>query len=148
MSKFQSIISDSFENGNSLTKVRIKIDPAKWTPDCDVTELEEYSGYILQEFDDGTVDVFIPGIGSKESIFNIPMGDVDGSEAEVGGDRYEQLKELILSCMQNKGVNDEKIVEGIRSADCVHVLEDWMRHASFSERDIIEVLKEYISESR
>ena len=97
MSKFQSIISDSFENGNSLTKVRIKIDPAKWTPDCNVTDLEEFSGYILQEFDDGTVDVFIPGIGSAESIFNIPMGDVEGGEIEGGGDRYEQLKELILS---------------------------------------------------
>jgi hypothetical protein len=142
MSKFNSIISDSVKNTSNLTRVRIKIDPAKWTPKCNVNELEEFVGYILQENEDGSVSVYIPGVDSTESIFNIPMSGVEQH------DRYQQLKEIILSCMDNKGVNDPKVIDGIKTSDCIHVLEDWMHHGGFSEREIIDILKDYISESR
>lgn len=142
MSKFNSVISDSINRNTNLTKVRIKIDPAKWNPKCNVHELDEYTGYILQEFDDGTVSVFIPGIDDAESIFNLPN---DGVEHD---DRYSDLKQLIVTCLKNKGVQEDDIIAGVEQATCIHVLEDWMRHGGMSEREIIDILKEFISESR
>ena len=141
MSKFQSIISNSFKESNNLTKVRIKIDPAKWDSSVNVNDLDEFTGYILQEYDDGTVDVFVPDAESSDPIFNMQSTNVQ----QV--DRYSKIKELIKQCMSSMGVNNTDIISGIDKADCIHVLEDWMRQGGCSDGQIIDIFKEYISET-
>lgn len=137
MSKFNNKLNTVVETTN-LTKVRIKIDPAKWKPGCNVNELDEFHGYILQEFDDGTMDIYIP---ANNSIMNMLGTDVETP------DRYNALKKLILTCLEHKGNNDTQVVDGITKADCIHTIEDWMRHGGMSESEIIDIFKEYISET-
>lgn len=146
MSKFQTVINDSFDK-NNLTRVRIKIDPAKWkgaeNDNNKIKELDEYTGYILQEFDDGTVDIYLPTDGDEPAIFNMLASNIKQGE----NDRYRQLKELIKQCLANMGVNNEDIIQGLDKADCIHTLEDWMRQGGMSDGQIIDILKEYISET-
>ena len=147
MSKFQTVINDSFDDKNNLTRVRIKVDPAKWkgaNNDNDkILKLDEYTGYILQEYDDGTVDIYLPTDGDEPSIFNMLA-----SKIQTGGDdKYRGLKELIKQCLSQMGVNNEDIIHGVDNADCIHTLEDWMRQGGFNDGQIIDVLKEFISET-
>ena len=147
MSKFQSVIKDSFQDSNNLTRVRIKVDPAKWkdanNDNEQIKQLDEYTGYILQEYEDGTVDIYLPTDGEEPSIFNMQASKIQSA----GGDRYGKLKELIKRCLGNMGVNNEDIIAGVDSADCIHTLEDWMRQGGFNDGQIIDVLKEFISET-
>jgi hypothetical protein len=147
MSRFQSVISDSFEDNNNLTRVRIKVDPAKWRgaskDNESIKQLEEFTGYILQEYEDGTVDIYLPTGGEEPSIFNMQSTDIQSS----GGDRYRDLKELIKQCLSKMGVNNIDIIEGIDKADCIHTLEDWMRQGGCNDGQIIDILKEFISET-
>jgi hypothetical protein len=146
MSQFNNIMSESIrQNSNNLTKVRIKIDPAEYKPGCDVNQLDEYTGYILQEFDDGTVSVFVPDAGLENPILQMLGQDINRGDAE--DNKYSYLKELILKELPGKGVNDEDTKSSIQSSDCIHKLVDWMKQANFAEAEIIEVLKEYISET-
>jgi len=147
MSKFQSVIKDSFQDNNNLTRVRIKVDPAKWkdanNDNNKIKQLDEYTGYILQEYEDGTVDIYLPTDGDEPSIFNMQSSQIQSS----GEDRYGMLKQLIKSCLGNMGVNSDDIIQGVEEADCIHTLEDWMRQGGFNDGQIIDVLKEFISET-
>jgi len=64
MPNFNTVLYESIvESLHNLQRIKIKIDPAQWKPGCDIRELDEYTGYILQEFEDGSVQVFVPDEG-------------------------------------------------------------------------------------
>ena len=144
MANFNSVLHESIvENLQSLTKIRIKIDPAQWSPGCDIHELDEYTGYILQEFDDGTVQVFVPGEGLANPIMNIGPDQI-ANEPE---DPYQYLKELICKALPSKGAGED-VGADINKADCIHTLVDAMKFNGFADSEVIEILKEFISETK
>ena len=72
MPAFDNVIyANLIEHVDNLTRVRIKVDPAQWEDDIDVAKLDEYVGYILQEFEDGSVDVFMPDQGFDNPIMRV-----------------------------------------------------------------------------
>ena len=143
MSKFSNIIHEGIsENKKNLTRVKIKIDPAKYKPGCNVNEIDEYTGYILQEFDDGSVEVFVPDAGLEHPIMRM-LGIAVGQEKPS---RYSYLKELIADALPKKGSGEDD-AEEMQSLDCIHKLTDFMKHNNFADSEIIDLFKEYISET-
>ena len=144
MSTFTNVMRDTIlENISNLVKVKIKLDPAQYHPNKDLNEIDEYVGYVLQEFDDGSFDVFVPDAELEEPIIRMMLPNM-GQETPS---RYSYLKQMIIDELPKKGVNADETVAAIEEADCIHVLEDIMKFNNFAESEIIEMLKEYISET-
>tara|TARA_R110000824_G_scaffold20817_20_gene78116 strand:- start:8869 stop:9309 length:441 start_codon:yes stop_codon:yes gene_type:complete len=144
MPNFNTVLYESIvESLHNLQRIKIKIDPAQWKPGCDIRELDEYTGYILQEFEDGSVQVFVPDEGLSNPIMSIGPGQI----ADEEGDPYRYLKELICKALPSKGGGEDKAQE-ISEADCIHTIVDTMKFNNFSESEVIDILKEFISETK
>ena len=144
MANFNSVLYESIvESLHTLQKIRIKIDPAQWKPGCNIQELDEYTGYILQEFEDGSVQVFVPDEGLSNPIMSIGPEQISPEEQ----DPYQYLKELICKALPSKGGGDE-VSQEISQADCIHTIIDTMKFNNFSDTEVIEILKEFISETK
>jgi len=144
MANFNSVLYESIvESLHTLQKIRIKIDPAQWKPGCNIQELDEYTGYILQEFEDGSVQVFVPDEGLSNPIMSIGPEQISQEEQ----DPYQYLKELICKALPSKGGGDE-VAQEISQADCIHTIIDTMKFNNFSDAEVIEILKEFISETK
>ena len=137
------IYNNLLEHTENLTRVRIKIDPAQWSDDVDVTTLDEYVGYILQEFDDGTVDIFVPDQGFDNPIMRVLQSQLTGGEAQ----RYELLKKNVLEQIPTKGGDTEDIKLKLSQTQCIHDIVSLMKMNNFADSEIIDQLKEYISET-
>jgi hypothetical protein len=140
MQHFDNILSSCLnENKQNLIKVKFKADPAKVNEHDDVMDVQEYTGYVLQEFEDGSGDVFVPDAGLDNPIIRMMIGD------QQPNTRYEYLLDLIGKMLSNKGVGDK--LEELQSLDCIHKIEDFMKMNNFADSEIIEIFKEYISET-
>lgn len=142
MSHFGKVMQSAIlENKENLMKVRIKLDPAQYHPDADLSEIEEYVGYVLQEFDDGSYDIFVPDAGLEEPVIRMMIPNMGGAG------RYEYLKQMIIDALPSKGVETDETVDAVNNCDCIHELEDLMKFNNFADSEIIELMKEYISET-
>lgn len=140
MQQFDNILSNCLnENKQNLIKVKFKADPAKVNEHDDVMDVQEYTGYVLQEFEDGSSDVFVPDAGLDNPIIRMMVGDQQPQP------RYGYLIELISKLLPSKGVSDKQ--EELESLDCIHKIEDFMKMNNFADSEIIEIFKEFISET-
>ena len=127
------------QSKDSLQRVRFKVDPGKVSGHEEMADVEEYVGYVLQEFEDGSADIYIPGDGADNmSIMRMVLPVQDGG-------RYKYLKQMISKALPSKGVGDKQ--QEVESLDCIHKLEDFMKMNNFADSEIIEIFKEYISET-
>lgn len=140
MQQFDNILSNCLnENKQNLIKVKFKADPAKVNEHDDVMDVQEYTGYVLQEFEDGSSDVFVPDAGLDNPIIRMMVGDQQPQS------RYGYLIELVGELLPSKGVSDKQ--EELESLDCIHKIEDFMKMNNFADSEIIEIFKEFISET-
>lgn len=145
MPAFHDVIyANLLEHVEDLPYIKIKIDPKQWTDDADITQLDEYTGYILQEFDDGTVDVFVPDQGFDNPIMRVLQSQLGSTEEPC---RYHLLKQNVIDQLPSKGVDTEETQQEIMNTDCIHDVVKLMKMNNFADSEIIEQLKEYISET-
>lgn len=145
MPAFENVIyRNLIEHTENLTRVRIKVDPAQWADDVDVSMLDEYVGYILQEFDDGTVDIFVPDQGFDNPIMRVLQTALRSAHEPV---RYELLKKNVIEQLPSKGVDTDQIKQEILQTQCIHDVVKLMKMNNFADDEVIEHLKEYISET-
>ena len=133
------------ENKENLVSVRLKLDPAQYHPDCDVTEIDEYVGYVLQEHEDGSYSVFVPDAGLEDPVMRMMIPGLE--QSSHSGERYQYLKQMIIDQLPTKGVDSDKTSEEVNACDCIHELEDIMKFNNFADSEILELMKEYISET-
>ena len=140
MRHFDNILSGCLnENKNNLIKVKFKVDPGRVNEHDDIMDVEEYTGYVLQEFEDGSGDVYVPDAGLDHPIIRMVLGDQQPQA------RYHDLLQLIAQILPGKGVNDKQ--DELMELDCIHKITDFMKMNNFADSEIIEIFKEYISET-
>lgn len=140
MQHFDNILNNCLnENKNNLIKVKFKVDPAKVNEHDNMVDVQEYTGYVLQEFEDGSSEIFVPDAGLDNPIIRMMIGDQQTQP------RYGYLIELIGELLPTKGVADKQ--EELQQLDCIHKIEDFMKMNNFADSEIIEIFKEFISET-
>lgn len=145
MPAFNSVIYEHLiDHVTELQQVRIKIDPKQWSDGVEVSKINEFVGYILQEFEDGSVDIFVPDQGFDNPIMRVLQSQL-GSMNEPT--RYELLKRNVLKQLSSKGVDTDDVRDKITNCDCIHDVVDTMKMNNFADSEVIEHLKEYISET-
>lgn len=145
MPAFDNVIyANLIEHVDNLTRVRIKVDPAQWEDNIDVAKLDEYVGYILQEFEDGSVDVFLPDQGFDNPIMRVLQTALANDEQPT---RYDLLKKNVINQLPSKGVDTDQTQQDINTATCIHDIVKLMKINNFADSEIIDQLKEYISET-
>lgn len=99
MSKFNSILESNLNN-TSLTKIRIKHDPAR-----DVSDHQDYVGYVLEEDGMGNIVAIVPELGPD--IMSFEPGDYEVDGGDCGGDDLTIFKKHVVSYLMSRGYQDK-----------------------------------------
>tara|TARA_R100000084_G_scaffold1755_1_gene1056 strand:+ start:134 stop:538 length:405 start_codon:yes stop_codon:yes gene_type:complete len=130
MSKFHAKVRESLEE-TELKKVR-------------VTYMDGYTGYILEEEEDGTAIIYIVGGGDPEYM-NELVRTKDYKEIDDQSlNPLDVVKELSAQYLIQKGLmtcRDEDKVQEIMQAPCIHSLEKTLRSFNITDTEILNLIK-------
>lgn len=118
-----------------LKRIRFKVDPTLRTG---FSHAKTYEGYVLSENIDGEAVIYIPSgnemgahtFQNLQDIIPIP-------------DRLEPIKKKIVEVLNGKP--GQEYIPQIINSDCFMEIEQYLKHAGFTDADIIDLLKKTIT---
>ena len=139
MSKFNSILESNLNN-TSLTKVRIKHDPAS-----DVSDNQDYVGYVLEEDGIGNIVAIVPELGPD--IMSFEPGDYEIDDQECGGDDLIGFKKHVVSYLMSRGYQDKvsEYMDTILAANQPHQLEQVIGNCGCGGEAVLDMYRDYVA---
>ena len=144
MSKFNSILESNL-NSTSLTRIRIKHDPAS-----EVGDHKDYVGYVLEEDGVGNIVAIVPELGPDIMSFEPDEYHIEDDMEEVGCGHDDQLigfKKHVVSYLMSRGYQDKvsEYMDTILAANNPHELEQVIGNCGCGVEAILDMYRDFVA---
>ena len=139
--QYGKVIEEGLRN-TSLKRIRVKIDPAIVSKECDFTKCDGYEGYILEE-NAGSLKVLV--LTPDMTIEDIPAEFLEYLASEDEADTFEEFKKFIIQRLVKDGkAENDPLLQNICNSDCINDIEQYVKQCGYTGDNLSELYKDFI----
>ena len=139
--KYLSLLQESLRS-LTLKRVRIKIDPAQVTKECDFTKCTGYEGYVLEECG-GSMKILV--LSPEMPVHQIPDEFLEILSDVHEHDTFSEFKALVIKHLAARGKTEtDPVSQDIIKSETVGEIESALRQAGATEEDLTKLYRHFI----
>jgi len=139
--KYISLLQESLKN-LTLKRVRIKVDPAQITKECDFTKCTGYEGYVLEECG-GSMKILV--LSPEMPVHEIPEEFLEILSDVQEQDTFSEFKAMVIKHLATKGKTEtDPITQDVLKSETVGEIESALRQAGVTEEDLTKLYRHFI----
>lgn len=138
MKKFNRILEQYVRENESLTRIRLKVDP-KDTSGIDFRDFDGYEGYILKE--GKYFNVLIEGMDFP--IMQVPFSIIKVVDIK-DKNTFDRVKVAAIEKLNNIKDITPELIDKFKACNSVNFFEEFLKEEGLSDSDIKDIYKKYI----
>ncbi len=138
MKKFNRILEQYVRENESLTRIRLKVDP-KDTSGIDFRDFDGYEGYILKE--GKYFNILIEGMDFP--IMQVPFSIIKVIDIK-DKDTFNRVRVAAIEKLNNIKDITPELINKFKACNSVDFFEEFLKEEGLSESDIKDIYKNYI----
>ena len=140
--QYDKIIEESLKK-TALKRIRIKVDPALVNAGTDLSGLDGYEGYVLEECM-GRLKVLI--LPTDMGIHDVPEEFIEVLAAKNDIDVFEEFKAFAVKNLINDGMPENSpTLEQIKNSNCISDIEQYLKQSGFTGERLAELYRSFIT---
>lgn len=141
--KYLSLLQESLKN-LALKRVRIKVDPAQITKECDFSKCTGYEGYVLEECG-GSMKILV--LSPDMPVHQIPNEFLQILSDIQEHDTFSEFKMLVIKHLTAKGKTEtDPVSQDVLKSETVREIESALRQAGATEEDLTKLYRHFIEQ--
>ena len=141
--KYNDLIFESLKK-TALKRIRIRVDPAQVSAEADLSKVDGYEGYVLEE---GKSHLKILVLSPEMSIQDIPVEYIEMLSAQDEYDSFCQLKGYLTGKLIQDGmVENNPIIQQINNSQCLNDIEAIIKQCGYTGDKLAEVYRDFITD--
>ena len=139
---YQNIMLESLKN-TALKRIRIKVDPAKISAECDFSKVEGYEGYVLEECM-GRLKILV--LSPDMPICDLPEEIIEAIAEQQNADVFEEYKAFVITKLikDGKTINDP-LLEQIKCSSDINSIEQLINQFGYSGDRLASLYRDFIT---
>jgi len=146
--KYNDLILESLKK-TALKRVRIKVDPSKMNREADLSKIDGYEGYILEECADGNLKILV--LSPEMSIHDLSPDMIqavvdDDAISDDEPDSLDELKEFIIMKLMASGKNPNDInIQKIVQTQNLDEIEQHLAQLGIVNDELADLYRDFIT---
>jgi hypothetical protein len=139
---YDRIIEESLKK-TALKRIRIKVDPAKISAECDFSKVEGYEGYVLEECM-GRLKILV--LSPDMPICDLPKEVIEAIANKQDTDVFEEYKAFVISKLikDGKTINDP-LLEQIKGSGDINSIEQLISQSGYTGDKLACLYRDFIT---
>ncbi len=139
---YDRIIQESLRN-TALKRIRIKVDPALVNASADLTGLDGYEGYVLEECM-GKMKVLV--LTPDMPIHDIPEEFIEMLSTQHDADVFEEFRAFAIKNLIQDGMPENSpTLEQVRNSSCLNDIEQYLKQSGFTGERLSDMYRDFIT---
>lgn len=139
---YDRIIQESLKR-TALKRIRIKVDPALVNASADLTGLDGYEGYVLEECM-GKMKVLV--LTPDMPIHDIPEQFIQMLSTQHDADVFEEFRAFAIKNLIQDGMPENSpTLEQVRNSSCLNDIEQYLKQSGFTGERLADMYRDFIT---
>ena len=139
---YDRIIQESLKK-TALKRIRIKVDPALVNASADLTGLDGYEGYVLEECM-GKMKVLV--LTPDMLIHDIPEEFIEMLSTQHDADVFEEFKAFAIKNLIQDGMPENSpALQQVRNSGCLNDIEQYLKQSGFTGERLSDMYRDFIT---
>jgi hypothetical protein len=139
---YDRIIQESLKK-TALKRIRIKVDPALVNASADLTGLDGYEGYVLEECM-GKMKVLV--LTPDMPIHDIPEEYIQMLSTQHDADVFEEFKAFAIKNLIQDGMPENSpTLQQVRNSSCLNDIEQYLKQSGFTGERLSDMYRDFIT---
>ncbi len=139
---YDRIIQESLKR-TALKRIRIKVDPALVNASADLTGLDGYEGYVLEECM-GKMKVLV--LTPDMPIHDIPEEFIEMLSTQHDADVFEEFRAFAIKNLIQDGMPENSpTLEQVRNSSCLNDIEQYLKQSGFTGERLSDMYRDFIT---
>ncbi len=139
---YDRIIQESLKR-TALKRIRIKVDPALVNASADLTGLDGYEGYALEECM-GKMKVLV--LTPDMPIHDIPEEYIEMLSTQHDADVFEEFRAFAIKNLIQDGMPENSpTLEQVRNSSCLNDIEQYLKQSGFTGEWVSDMYRDFIT---
>jgi hypothetical protein len=139
---YDRIIQESLKK-TALKRIRIKVDPALVNASADLTGLDGYEGYVLEECM-GKMKVLV--LTPDMHIHDIPEEFIEMLSTQHDADVFEEFRAFAIKNLIQDGMPENSpTLQQVRNSSCLNDIEQYLKQSGFTGERLSDMYRDFIT---
>ena len=139
---YDKIIQESLKK-TALKRIRIKVDPALVNASADLTGLDGYEGYVLEECM-GKMKVLV--LTPDMPIHDIPEEFIEMLSTQHDADVFEEFQSFAIKNLIQDGMPENSpTLQQVRNSSCLNDIEQYLKQSGFTGERLSDMYRDFIT---
>jgi hypothetical protein len=140
--QYNRIIEESLKK-TALKRIRIKVDPALVNASADLTGLDGYEGYVLEECM-GKLKVLV--LTPDMAVHDIPEQFIEMLVTQHDMDVFEEFKAFAIKNLIKDGMPENSpTLEQVLNSGCLNDIEQYLKQSGFTGERLADMYRDFIT---
>jgi len=139
---YNRIIEESLKK-TALKRIRIKVDPALVNASADLTGLDGYEGYVLEECM-GKLKILV--LTPDMAVHDIPEQFIEMLATQHDMDVFEEFKAFAIKNLIKDGMPENSpTLEQVLNSGCLNDIEQYLKQSGFTGERLADMYRDFIT---